>query len=255
MRRAKDREMRAVGWQLYRDMGKRRSYDRVIEALADRFGRLPRARIVRWAKDDEWVDRAKDHDSGIDVDATDDPIETDPQFDRTDLLLRAAHLAVSRALRMRPKASSAQDFKSLIDASEKAIRCVEKLRELGADHSQPGEADAQIRSAGRLYRTMLEAVRAKHAAEGRPIMELVIDEQGNKIVQPRDKEGYLINEHGERLIDVTPTAPAIPQLAAPVEKPVKPVEIVSPKADMVEKSASADMKGMTMAQRLAALKR
>jgi|SRR5580700_3706652 hypothetical protein len=254
MRRAKDKEMRLAGWQLYRDLGKRRSYDRVIDALVDRFGHLPRSRVVRWAKEDEWVDRAHEHDTGVDVDATDDPIATDAQFDRTDLLLRAANLALTRALRMRPKATSAQDFKSLVDASEKAIRCVERLRELGVDHGQPGEADAQIRSAGQLYRTMLEAVRARHAAEGRPIMELVIDAAGNKVEQPRDKEGYLVNEHGQRLIDLTPTAITLPRA-----EPVVVMVDKSSNAVMVDKSSSGDTKvdtkGLTMAERLARLKR
>ena len=85
-------------------------------------------------------------------------------------------------------------------------------------------------------------------------MELVIDAAGNKVEQPRDKEGYLVNEHGQRLIDLTPTAITLPRA-----EPVVVMVDKSSNAVMVDKSSSGDTKvdtkGLTMAERLARLKR
>ncbi|HXP06532.1 MAG TPA: hypothetical protein VN808_20625, partial [Stellaceae bacterium] len=110
---------------------------------------------------------------------------------RTDALLRSSHLALQRALASRPTVRTPQDYKALVDAAEKAIMLVEKLRALGADRGQPDDVDKRANLAATMLNELRQAVKDKFAAMGTPVQRLVLDEHGQKVIDvtPSDSEG------------------------------------------------------------------
>ena len=262
-----ERKERQSAYETYRDMGKTRSYDRLIIVLEASHGVLPKNKLMRWSKEDNWKDRVAEYDRAANpalVDQHVHTISTDPEYDRMDALLRASHLALQRVLSSNPTVRSPQDYKTLVDAAEKAIRMVEKLRELGIDHGPAGDVDKRANLATTMLNELRQAVKDKFAAMGTPVQRLVLDEHGQRVIDPPREQP---------MIDVTPKEP----VSAPVEivvsaEPVGTVENVMAAAakleaepvsandDMTAKSAIGDTPKpddppKTMAERLARMKR
>jgi hypothetical protein len=116
--------------------------------------------------------------------------ELDPNFDPIEALARSAHLALQRALASHPVVRTAQDFKALVAAAEKALLCIEKLRALGAGRSKPAELQGIVNRAAQLFQIVDEATRAKFAAMGTPVKDHVgpVIEGKAEEVTPRNAE-------------------------------------------------------------------
>jgi hypothetical protein len=164
-----ERLLRQRLYELYRDMPSR-SYERLIVVAEKTHGLLTKRQIAVIARDDRWKERIDEHEA-----ATSKPagIVLDPNFDRTDRLLRAAHLALERAIMDQTR--KPQEMKALVDTAEKAIRLVEKLRELGVSQRGPQAASESLKRLRRIMDAMDDAVRAKFAAQGTPVKDHVTD--------------------------------------------------------------------------------
>lgn len=227
---------RRKAFETYRDMGKLRSYDRLQLALEPLQGHVPLNRIQKWAKLDQWQARMNEYDKLLDPNDELAPIDTLAEFDQIDMLGRAAYLALARALAAHPHAKTPQDFKALVDSAEKAIKCMERLRELGVGKSSPAEMKDVVNRAARLFDMVEQATRERFAAAGTPVQELKVIE-GEAVV----------------IADKPVAAAGQKQLAAPTEK-----AMVEPVVSAVVETARSGEKveqPKTMAERLAILKR
>jgi len=175
---------------LYRDLGPTRSYERLIELIRPKYGDVSKRTLVNWSGQHNWQPRVAEYDETL-ATGTEAQAELDPNFDRTDALLRSSHLALQRALASRPTVRTPQDYKALVDAAEKAIMLVEKLRALGADRGQPDDVDKRANLAAIMLNELRQAVKDKFAAMGTPVQRLVLDEHGQKVIDvtPSDSEG------------------------------------------------------------------
>lgn len=233
-----DVEQRQTAFEKYRDLGRGRSVDKVLIVLEPIMGWLPKSRVIQWCKDDHWVERVAEYDRLLDPNDELPAIESNADFDRMDLLAKSAYLALSRALKSHPSVRTPQDYKALVDSAEKAIRCMEKLRELGTGKSKPAELAGVKNAAKEIFDMLTEATRQRFAAQGTPVQV-----HGGPII---DVEA----------VDVTPEQPdteaVVDQpkaLAAPSEEPV--VSAVVEKPRETEKA----MAPKTMAERLASMRR
>ena len=147
-------------FRLYRDMGPTRNYDRLLAAIEAKHGKVSSRTLANWSGQHSWQERVAEYDrdltKGFQVQAED----LDPNFDRRDTLLKAAHLALLRVLQSNPIVRTPQDAKALIDAANNAIKLVELLRANEVDRQGSGETkkrmfevlesiEARIREAGR----------------------------------------------------------------------------------------------------------
>ena len=147
-------------FRLYRDMGPTRNYDRLLAAIEAKHGKVSSRTLANWSGQHSWQERVAEYDrdltKGFQVQAED----LDPNFDRRDTLLKAAHLALLRVLQSNPIVRTPQDAKALIDAANNAIKLVELLRANEVDRQGSGETkkrmfevlesiEARIRNAGR----------------------------------------------------------------------------------------------------------
>jgi len=147
-------------FRLYRDMGPTRNYDRLLAAIEAKHGKVSSRTLANWSGQHSWQERVAEYDrdltKGLQVQAED----LDPNFDRRDTLLKAAHLALLRVLQSNPIVRTPQDAKALIDAANNAIKLVELLRANEVDRQGSGETkkrmfavlasiEARIREAGR----------------------------------------------------------------------------------------------------------
>jgi len=147
-------------FQLYRDMGPTRNYDRLLAAIESKHGTLSKRTLANWSKQHSWQWRVTEYDRDLTKGAQVQVEVLDPNFDQRDALLKAAHLALMRVLQSNPVVRTAQDAKALIDAANNAIKLVELLRANDGDRKGSGERtkhmfevleaiEARIRGAGR----------------------------------------------------------------------------------------------------------
>ena len=156
-------------FRLYRDMGPTRNYDRLLAAIEAKHGKVSSRTLANWSGQHSWQERVAEYDrdltKGFQVQAED----LDPNFDRRDTLLKAAHLALLRVLQSNPVVRTPQDAKALIDAANNAIKLVELLR--ANDGARKGSSDgkkrmfevlesieARIREAGRAQSRTIDGV-------------------------------------------------------------------------------------------------
>ena len=154
-------------FRLYRDMGPTRNYDRLLTAIEAKHGKVSSRTLANWSGQHSWQERVAEYDrdltKGFQVQAED----LDPNFDRRDTLLKAAHLALLRVLQSNPIVRTPQDAKALIDAANNAIKLVELLRANEVDRQGSGETkkrmfavlesiEARIREAGRTQPQMID---------------------------------------------------------------------------------------------------
>ena len=147
-------------FRLYRDMGPTRNYDRLLAAIEAKHGKVSSRTLVNWSGQHSWQERVAEYDrdltKGFQVQAED----LDPNFDRRDTLLKAAHLALLRVLQSNPIVRTPQDAKALIDAANNAIKLVELRGANDIDRKSGSESrkrmfeilqsiEARIREAGR----------------------------------------------------------------------------------------------------------
>lgn len=238
-----ERALRASAYEVYRDMGKHRTYDQLIIKIEKSHGVLSKFIIARWAKEERWVERINEFDRSADPDDHLDPIETDPDFDQADALLRTAHLALKRVLRSHPRISTPQDAKAMVDAAAKAIDLVHKINITGRSTGKATVME-QAQKAQALFDKLHAAVRAKRVANGETIQRMpdapAIEVEFTEIETP----------HGEQA-----------QLPAPTEAPLSAPDIITPAE--IEASAKAwsapktvaQSEPRTVAERLAAARR
>jgi hypothetical protein len=217
-----ERLLRLRMYEAYRDLPKPRTYDRLIVVIEPTIGVVSKRRVTVIAREDRWKERVGEFDSATAKPAL---IVLDPKFDRTDRLLKAAHLALERAIVDQTRKPA--EMKALVDTAEKAIRLVEKLRELGVDPRGPkaaGEAQVNVRKIlAYLKRQKMEAL----AAAGTPVTtHEVIDVEVEEI------------PHGEPVVAEDRLLPS------PSEKPLQTASM-----DREHLLAEAD-KVLTVAERL-----
>lgn len=158
-------------FNLYRDLGPTRSYERLIELIRPKYGDVSKRTLVNWSRQHNWQPRVAEYDDAL-ATGSEVQAELDPNFNATEALLRSAHLALQRALASHPMARTPQDYKALVDAAEKALRLVAKLRELGMDGGNKATEQQQVNTFRTLMAEMGRVVRAKDLAEGHPVQAL-----------------------------------------------------------------------------------
>lgn len=237
----REKEQRAKAYAIYRDMGKTRSYERLQVAIEKSIGWLPKRRITVWGKEERWQERVAEWDR----EHSPEPVQTNPGFDRPEALLRTAHKALQHALASTPVVRTPQDYKAMIDASEKAIRLVEKLRELGVDN----KSDKTVEAAGERWRRLFafaeKKMLEKFRAAGTPVLSL--EEQvalrEGRAALPAPTENPITEAEFEE-VPIEPVMVEKDQTA--VEKPVQTESVVE---------AHGKEKELSVAERLAKLHR
>lgn len=207
-----ERAHRQFAYAVYRDQRKPRSLDLMVDLLREKLGDIPPRRVRVWCQQDHWIARVAEYDTVKAENAT--PIATDPNFDRVDKMLRAADLALTRALEAHPVAVTPQDMKSLVDTADKAIRCVEKLRELGTDKrgSAPERKNALTR-VQRMFNYLDDLMEKKHAAEGHPIGELIVDAE---FTEPVNEPVAAVSAPTEKPLEIMVERPSPEPVVSPV---------------------------------------
>lgn len=166
-----DLAKREAIFNLYRDLGPTRSYERLIELIRPKYGDVSKRTLVNWSRQHNWQQRVAEYDDALAV-GSEVQAELDPNFNATEALLRSAHLALQRALASHPTARTPQDYKALVDAAEKALRLVAKLRELGMDGGNKTTEQQQVSTFRRLMAEMRKVARDRFVAEGKPLNRL-----------------------------------------------------------------------------------
>jgi hypothetical protein len=188
---------------VYRDMDPPRSYERLMRMVEPKYGKISKRTLVYWSAQHHWQARVADYDDTLAV-GSEVQADLDPNFDAAEALARSAHLALQRALASHPVVRTPQDYKALVDSAEKALLCIEKLRELGVGRSKPAELQGIVNRAARLFQMVDEATRAKFAAMGTPV-----------------------KDHVGPIIDAVATEVSYgpPELPAPIETPMVEADI------------------------------
>jgi len=178
---AEELQKREAFFALYRDMSPRRTHKRLIEMARPTLGPISERTLVNWSQQHNWRARLAEHDRRLQA-SPPQPDELDPNFNRVEALERIADLALQRALASHVEVRTPQDFKTMIDAAEKALTLCEKLRQMGkAGHSsQQAAAEGRTR-VQRMFDYIDEMVRAKHAAAGNPVGELILSNESEEV--------------------------------------------------------------------------
>lgn len=125
-------------FRVYRDMGPARSYDRLLAAIEKKHGKLSRRTLANWSRQHSWQERIAEYDRDLDTGMQAQLEQLDPNFDKRDALLKAAHLTMMRVLQACPVVKTARDAKALLDAAVTAMKLAEMLR---ATQENPEEAE------------------------------------------------------------------------------------------------------------------
>ena len=124
-------EQREAAFEIYRDMGPRRS----LVALEGELKRnhpeiaVSRQSLEKWSKMHHWTERVRAHDKSVAAVSRQQPeLKVDPNFDQVDALLQAANRALTRAMSATPVVTKPSDVKALVDAAANALKLVETIR-------------------------------------------------------------------------------------------------------------------------------
>jgi hypothetical protein len=115
-------------FRVYRDLGPARSYDRLLAAIEKKHGSVSKRTLANWSRQHSWQQRIAEHDREMEEGLQEQPEPLDPNFDKVDALLRAAHLTMMRVLQACPVVKTARDAKAMLDAAVTAMKLAEMLR-------------------------------------------------------------------------------------------------------------------------------
>jgi hypothetical protein len=172
---AEQLQRREAIFALYRDMGRGRTRERLIELARPQHGSVSKRSLVNWSGAHNWRARLAEYDQRLTA-GQPSPVDLGPNFDMVDALKRIADLALQRALRMHADGKP-RDLKALIETAEKALMLAEKLRGMGMARRSPEEAKEGLMKMRRVIALLDEAARAKHAAEGHPVRDHVMADE------------------------------------------------------------------------------
>ena len=159
-------------FELYRDLGPGRSYERLIDVAKPKHGLISRRTLVNWSQAHNWRARIADYDQRLATGSQAQLEGVDLDFDMVEALERIARSAIHRVLVSQVDIRTPQDAKAMMDAAEKAIMLVERLRQLGLDGRASEQEEAQISTFGRLMEQMRSVARAGFAAQGHTLTSL-----------------------------------------------------------------------------------
>jgi hypothetical protein len=115
-------------FRVYRDLGPARSYDRLLVAIEKKHGRASKRTLANWSRQHSCQERIAEYDREIEKALQGQSEPLDPNFDKVDALLKAAHLTIMRVLQASPQVKTARDAKPLLDAAVTAMKLAEMLR-------------------------------------------------------------------------------------------------------------------------------
>ena len=153
-------------FRVYRDMGPARSYDRLLVAVEKKHGDVSKRTLANWSRQHSWQERIAEHDREIDKEVQRQSEPLDPNFDKVDALLRAAHLTMMRVLQACPVVKTARDAKAMLDAAVTAMKLAEMLR---PNQRTPEENEESRRRMWALIDKLEDAKRAQFEAEGKTV--------------------------------------------------------------------------------------
>ena len=125
-------------FRVYRDMGPTRSYDRLLAAIEKKHGSVSKRTLANWSRQHSWQERIAEYDRDLEKGMQAQSEQLDPNFDKRDALLKAAHLTMMRVLQACPMVKTARDAKALLDAAVTAMKLAEML---GAKQEDPDEVE------------------------------------------------------------------------------------------------------------------
>jgi hypothetical protein len=155
-------------FELYRDLGPGRSYERLIDVAKPKHGLISRRTLVNWSQQHNWRARIADYDQRLATGSQAQLDGVDLDFDMVEALERIARSAIHRVLVSHVEVRTPQDAKVMVEAAEKATTLAERLRQLGLDGRASEQKEAQVILFRKLMSEMRTIASAKDAAEGHP---------------------------------------------------------------------------------------
>jgi hypothetical protein len=153
-------------FRVYRDMGPARSYDRLLVAVEKKHGNVSKRTVANWSRQHSWGSRIAEHDREIEKGAQWQSEPLDPNFDKVDALLKAAHLTMMRVLQACPVVKTARDAKAMLDAAVTAMKLAEMLR---GNQRTPEDNEESRKRMWALIDKFEEAKCAQFEAEGKTV--------------------------------------------------------------------------------------
>jgi len=153
-------------FRVYRDMGPMRSYDRLLVAIEKKHGSVSKRTLANWSRQHSWQERVAEYDRELEKGFQGHSEPLDPNFDKRDALLRAAHLTMMRVLEARPMVKTARDAKALLDAAVTAMKLAEML---GAKQEAPEEVEERRKHMWALIDQITDIKRSQFEAAGKDV--------------------------------------------------------------------------------------
>jgi hypothetical protein len=153
-------------FRVYRDMGPTRSYDRLLAAIEKKHDRVSKRTLANWARQHSWQERIAEHDHDLEKGLQGQSEPLDPNFDKRDALLRAAHLTMMRVLQASPQVKTARDAKALLDAAVTAMKLAEML---GAKQEDPEEIEERRKRMWAVLDQIMDIKRSQFEAAGKDV--------------------------------------------------------------------------------------
>lgn len=159
-------------FELYRDLGPGRSYERLIDVAKPKYGLISRRTLVNWSKAHNWRARIAEYDRRLATASQAQLDGVDLDFDMVEALERIARSAIHRVLVSQVDIRTPQDAKAMVDAAEKATTLAERLRQLGLDGRASEQEEARVSTFRQLMAEMRSVARDKFVAQGLPLTSL-----------------------------------------------------------------------------------
>jgi hypothetical protein len=155
---------------LYRDLGPTRSYERLLEAIEPKYGKVAKRTLVNWSQQHNWRARLDEHDRALASASDLEADELDPNFNAVRALERLAHMTLQRVSRSVPVVRTPQDAKAMMDVAEKSMKLAEQLRAAGKGDPEKIKAQDQLSRA--VFEAIIDAAKQRHIAAGRTIQRM-----------------------------------------------------------------------------------
>jgi hypothetical protein len=153
-------QKRQAVFELYRDLGAQRSYERLIEMVRPKHGPISKRTLVNWSQQHNWRARIGEYDR--DLTTRSRAAGDQGGGNASDQLLNSAAEALQTVMRSNPVVRTPRDAKMLVDAADKAIKLAETLESKRRD---PHDAEDAREWSKRYYEQLRNWVRlAKTAA-------------------------------------------------------------------------------------------
>jgi len=153
-------------FRVYRDMGPTRSYDRLITAIEKKHGSVSKRTMANWSRQHSWQERIAEYDRELEKGLQGHSEPPDPNFDKRDALLRAAHMTMMSVLEARPVVKTARDAKALLDAAVTAMKLAEML---GAKQENPEEVEERRKRMWALLDQIMDTKRSQFEAAAKDV--------------------------------------------------------------------------------------